>query len=423
MSEKRKILLVGGMDYNIPKELKEAFDIVKHITQASKFQSLPQVDYVFVITEWAGHNLVESVKKETNATIIPLPRGGWEAMKQDLERRSILMPVETPVSAEAAPEKPPPESLFSSMSESDVWKKYGTEMIKAVQGTLKPKEVVSEDDTLEALSLSGVPKADCAAFLPKLQLKGILDPCGDGKWRLMAAPGTDFDNERADPEAQAEAQAVAVKKGRGNGSATGVVKHRQVRMPSLLAMISGLPKGPYASKRAISEEMRKYVEFDALSDWQVGKYVDRAIGDKLIDDSNRDLFIKVNADVHLTRKQEIQQELKMPDEIVKEAEKAQGSLGFMKPKTIDKTEAEASWCHVVEKIRKERERLGNVLSHCRIEWMGDNHVLVIFVPAVLAQWMKFVESTENWGLVSQAVQERFYPNTVIRFMLDNGLRI
>jgi hypothetical protein len=129
--------------------------------------------------------------------------------------------------------------------------------------------------------------------------------------------------------------------------------------------------------------------------------------------------------VGLTRKKdrEVEVEPKAPDEIVKEAARSQTVLPFPKPKTIDKTEAEKSWCHIVEIVRREKDRLGNLLSHCRIEWMGDNHVLVIFLPSVLAQWMKFVESTENWGLVSAAVQERFLPNTAIRFMLDNGLRV
>lgn len=196
MADRRKILLVGGMDYNVPGELKASFDIVKHITQGTKFQTLPNVDYVLVITEWAAHNLVESVKNATSIPVILLPRGGWVAMKAELQRRSIL-PADEQAEVSSPPEnKPSAESLFSSMSESDVWKKYGSAMIEAAQGALKPKEVVSEDDVLEALSLSGVPKADCAAFLPKLQMKGILDPCANGKWRLMAAPGTDFDNDR-----------------------------------------------------------------------------------------------------------------------------------------------------------------------------------------------------------------------------------
>jgi hypothetical protein len=420
MAQKHKILLVGGMDYNVPPELKDVFDVVKHVTQGSKFQSLPQADYVFIITEWAGHNLVEMVKQKVSAPIIPLVRGGWKAIKMDLQRRSILPPDEKPADTHAVvedPEMPAADSLFVSMSEAEVWKKYGQALIEAAQGTLKPKEIVSEDDILEALSLSGVPKGDCSVFLPKLQLKGILDPCGEGRWRLMAAPGTDFDNERADPAAEADA--------RSNGSGNVTVTRRRLRPPVLIALMRGLPKGPYASKRSIVEEMRKYVEFDAVSDWTVRRYIDRAIGEKIIDDSRADLYVNQSTDVVLTRKKELELkvELKAPDEILKEAAKSQTVLPFPTPKTIDKMEAEKAWCHVVENVRRDKDRLGNLLSHCRIEWMGDNHVLVIFLPSVLAQWMKFVESTENWGFVSAAVQERFLPNTAIRFMLDNGLRV
>lgn len=412
---RKKILLVGGMDYNVPQELKDAFEIVKHITQGSKYQTLPAVDYVLVITEWANHNLVESVKKSADAEIIFLPRGGWPGMRGELERRSILAPETSLQEAAVEVHKVSAESLLSSMTESDIWKKYGQKLIEAAQVTLKPKEIIKEDVLLEALSLSGVPKGDCAIFIPRLQMKGILDPCNDGKWRLMSAPGVDFDNDRVSIPSEVEAAST--------GAALGVTgKRRSLKSSSVVNFIAALDRGPYTSKRAIYEEMRKYKEFDALSDHQVKGYVERAIVLKIIDDSNKNLFIKQQSETVLTRK-DIKEPDPLPEKVVLPV-RLPSFTDVQKPtaKEMDKLAAEKSWCHVVENVRKDRERVANVISHCRIEWMGVNNVLCIFLPAVLSQWMKFLESTENWGLISRAVQERFAKDTAIRFILDNGLR-
>lgn len=433
---KPKVLLVGGMDYNVPPQLKDHFDVVRHITQGGKFQSLPKADYVFVITEWAGHNLVENVKAKTDAPFIPLARGGWEAIKQDLKRRSILPPEEEPgAPPPAVPAKPEVscDSLFASMTETEVWKKYGPAIIEAAKGALRPKEVVSEGDMLEALSMSGVPKEDCRVYLPKLQMKGILDPVSDGKWRLMAASGVDFENDRVKVDSEFEAEVKAglesasnktsfQKNGSyGTDQSTG---RRQVRSPELLAMIGGLHKGPYASKRAIFHEMRKYSTFDGLSDWQVEKYILRAIESKIVDDTKAQFYINQDPKVVLTRAKEKILEPEIPVEKAAPAplEKMVQDHNDKVSGKIDKTDVEKAWCYVVEGVKKEKDRLGSLLSHCRIEWMGDNKVLVVFIPAALAQFQKFVESTENWGVVNRMIQERISKDTVIRFMVDNGLR-
>lgn len=420
MTKKRRIMVVGGMDYNIPSELKDHFEIVKHITKGSKFQSLPDVEYIFVVTEYTSHNIVEAVKAGSPCPVVLLPHGGWSSMKTELERRSILasqgeMPQEAPPVVPAPVEKS--EGLLSSMSEMDVWKKYGASLIEAAQTTMEPKKTVSHDEVLEILSLSGVPKVDCETFLPRLQMKGILDPVGTDRWRLMAAPGVDFDNDRVK---------VVGKKDFEDEEAPAVKFRGKVKSPTLIAMIAGLPKGPYHSRRQIFEEIRRYVDFESLSDWQVKKYIALAVESKIVDESNKDIYINTDPSVALKRKQPVQAVPPEAKELEKEVQKSQTFAGLLPvvpiKKEMEKTEAEKAWCYVIEDVKKERERLGNVLVHCRIEYMNGNKVLVIFLPPALAQWNKFVESTENWGLISRKVQERFSKDTVIRFMLDNGLR-
>jgi hypothetical protein len=90
---------------------------------------------------------------------------------------------------------------------------------------------------------------------------------------------------------------------------------------------------------------------------------------------------------------------------------------------MSKQEVEKKWCYVVGRVKDVRERLSDILLHCRIEWMETNKVLVIFLPAAISNCQRFLESTENWGTVSRIVQEHFTRDTVIRFMLDNGLRV
>jgi hypothetical protein len=92
------------------------------------------------------------------------------------------------------------------------------------------------------------------------------------------------------------------------------------------------------------------------------------------------------------------------------------------PLGLSVQEAQKKWCFVVDRVHQVRQRVGDILQLCRIEWMGTNKVLVIFIPPGIANCQKFLESMENWGAVARTVQEHFTKDTVIRFMLDNGLR-
>lgn len=90
---KPKVVLVGGLDWNVPDELRECVEIVKHVEQTNSFRvgTMPAADYIFVISDFASHNLVESVSKQLSIPIVWLKKG-WSHMKLELERRSILPP-------------------------------------------------------------------------------------------------------------------------------------------------------------------------------------------------------------------------------------------------------------------------------------------------------------------------------------------
>lgn len=426
MAEKARIILVGGMNYNIPDELKEKFEIVKHITQGSKYNLLPQAQYVFVLTDYANHNIVEQVKKDSKLPVIWLQRG-WAAIKAELQKRSLLPP-DTP---EAAPAAPAPQNSAPAstlgLSEAEIWKKFGEKMVEACRGALKMGDKVSEAELLEVISLAGPPVEDCKLFLPKLQMLGVIAPTKNDLWRLASSEEEayeDEDPEEAPLKAPPKTRRVAVAEDRSAS------EERLRRIPGTASLvtrlIAGLPFGPYRTKAAIHREMRKYKEFAGLTDNQVRLAVERAIEQKLIDDTHESLFIDHKDDLQLTR---LEKEVEAAEpEVPKKLPPPFPSLlspppaVVVDPQGMSKQEAEKKWCHVIARVQDVRQRVSDILGHCRIEWMETNRVLVIFVPSALSNCQRFLEATENWGTLSRVVQEHFTRDTVIRFMLDNGLR-
>lgn len=431
VAEKKRVIIVGGMDFNIPPQLKEHFEIVKHITQeSSRYNSIPQADYIFVFAQWSKHNVVEQVKHD--APTIPLIRlrMGWASMKTDLQQRCILPPDEQakPEEAVSTPQEPaaPPPTL--GLSEDEIWKKFGEKMIDACRGALKLGEKVSKKELLDVMSMAGPPAEDCELFLPKLQMFGVIAPTKDDRWRLASSDSQEYeDQEEGEAVAQASSRSRKSKKVEPEDRTEAEDRLRRIPgTPSLgVRLIAALNPGPYLSKRAIYKEMRKYKEFAGFTDHQIWGLVERAIKLKIIDDTRKDLYINHRDECALTKRDDLPLEKEAEAQIsaVKaSATQLQLELPPPPPKGLSPEEAQKKWCFAVERIRQYRLRLGDVLVHCRIEWMSGNNVLVIFIPAALSACQKFVESTENWGVITQYIQESFTKDTVIRIMLDNGLR-
>jgi hypothetical protein len=425
VAEKTKIILVGGMDYNVPNDLKQFFDIVKHITHGSKYNTLPQAEYIFVMTNYANHNIVEQVKGETKMPIIWLPQG-WAAMKDTLQKRSLLPPDAPEVSA--APVAPAAHAAPSTLglSEAEIWKKFGDKMMEACRTILEIGQKVTEKELLEVLAMAGPPPEDCKLFLPKLQMMGIVVPTKNDLWRLASS-----DNEAYEAEAPEGSEPEPVKKRkRVEVDLQRTDAEDRLRMipgnPSLAArLLAGLRPGPYHTKRSIYVEMRKYKEFAGLSDNQVRSALERAIEQKIVDDTHKELMINHQYDLKLTliEKQVAEEEPIVPKVLpVSEDAALRALMQSPAPSTMSQEDAQKKWCFVVERVQQVRQRVGDILRHCRIEWMGTNKVLVIFIPPVLSNCQKFLESMENWGSIHRTVQEHYTKDTVIRFMLDNGLR-
>lgn len=424
MAEKTKIILVGGMDYNVPDDLKNNFDIVKHITQGSKYNTLPQADYVFVITQWANHNIVDQVKREAKVPIVWLPHS-WAGMKEALQKRSILPPDLPEASAVPVPSSGGLPSTLG-LSEAEIWKKFGEKMVEACRTMLELGQKVTEKELLEILAMSGPPTEDCKLFLPRLQMLGVVVPTKNDLWRLASS-----ESEAYEDESEQEAEATPAPRERKYAGSPGRTdaEDRLRSIPGNPAIVTrlmaGLRPGPYPTKKAIYVEMRKYQEFGGLTDNQVRLALNRAIEQKIVDDTHKDLFIVHRDDLKLTliEKMEIEEEPVVPKVLpVSEDAALRALMQPPAPSTMTQESAQKKWCFVVERVNQIRQRLGDILQHCRIEWMGANNVLVICIPPVLSNCQKFLESMENWGSILRTVQEHYTKDTVIRFMLDNGLR-
>lgn len=422
MAEKTKIILVGGMDYNVPQDLKDAFDIVTHITQGSKYNTLPQAEYVFVITQWANHNIVDQVKREAKIPIVWLPQG-WAGMKDTLQKRSLLPPdAPEAKAATVAPAVTFPSTL--GLSEAEIWKKFGEKMIEACRTVLSMGDKVTEKDLLDVLSMAGPPPEDCKLFLPRLQMLGIVMPTKNEMWRLASSESEAYENQ-----SELEEVEEPVKKRIVEPPALRTDAQERLRMipgnPSLVTrLIAGLNPGPYPTKRSLYVEMRKYKEFAGLSDNQVRTALERAIEQKIVDDTHKDLMINHQYDLKLTLIEKTEEEPVVP-KMLPPSENlvvTPPPQVVVAPSGLSQAEAQKKWCFVVERVNQIRSRVGDVLQHCRVEWMGTNKVLVIFIPAPLSQCQKFLESMENWGSILRTVQEHYTKDTVIRIMLDNGLR-
>jgi len=264
---KPRVVIVGGMHFNVPAEFFEHFELVKHIEQATnRLNQLPRCDYVFAISDWVSHGMVKAIKRETGLPIIWL-RKGWNAMKAELQKRGLVPPDVNLATAlpelfremkkklpdnSTPPEPPAPapakeEIATVGIPVEELWKKYGKIAISCVRSVMKQGEKISETDLLGFLAMEGgvgLPTGDMKSLLPELQIRGVLSSTPDGRWMLMSTEDVAYDSDVA------EKKYVPVSR----------------RRAAQAELIRALPIGPYPSRQAISNELKKYQEF-----WVDGK--------------------------------------------------------------------------------------------------------------------------------------------------------
>lgn len=458
--KKPKVLLVGGMGFNIPDELKAAVDIVKHIEQGTrKLASLPAVEFILVISEFASHNIVETVKNEAKVPIVYL-RKGWASMKEELLKRCILPP--DPVAGGEAPPAAvvnPETGTLCGLSEDEIWETYKEKFIHAVREALKPRELVSHADLLDVLSMAaGVPASDCALILHNLTTLGVIDsPIGkEGFWvsRLGAEEFDDGSGPDMLPpvtprlKGKAKKAAAALKTGFSAPPESPLlrapIKHgahlfdlnaaRAQETDQKAALLKGLPFGPYASKKAIMREMLKYEEWahlslDSSADQQrMMRLINRAIKFRIIDDTAKNFLIDHDPKLGLRQVLPPEKELPPPPEPpapapAQEAPADPKSIAELHEIHLAKLEEMGRrWPEVVAQVKKQKKTIGTILESCRFKWLDrEEMTAVVMVPPQLAMYEKQLGSVENWGLVSQLTREILGKKVVVRYLMANGI--
>ena len=145
---KKRILVVGGKPFNLPRQLADHFYIVKQIEQDQKRFQIPQnIEFVLVLTNWVNHTAIQTVQRQTNVPIIWV-RKGWNAMKAELQRRGLVPPdpeevpepLEETEPVEVEPETPATSGDdTSSMSEEELERLTRPENEKDITDEIREK--------------------------------------------------------------------------------------------------------------------------------------------------------------------------------------------------------------------------------------------------------------------------------------------
>lgn len=419
MSEKKKVLIVGGLPFNIPNELRDLFQVVKHVEEGtSRLADLPAVDYVFVMSDFASHKMLQVVKDRANVPIVYL-RKGWASMKEELIERCLLPQGHLAAGAKAQIAKDPETGTLSGLSEDELWKTYKPKFIEAVKGALKPRELVSEADLLEALALVGVPAEDCRLVLPRLQMGGVVDSPKEGFWRsLISQAGFDFGDGSLEPAAAPQ------KRTRSSSSFN---MDRKEEADARARRLRGLPMGPYPSKRAILREMLKYEEWNPggvpARENALKRAIERAIILRVIDDTHENLLVDHDPLMGLKKlvkngaQEEVPVPLPIPEKDIWELELERRRAATQ----ADIATLKGRWPEVVQAVKREKKMVGTILESCRIQWIDEERIAVCLVPAEFTMYRLTLEATENWGFVTKVARELLGQDFVVRFLMENRL--
>jgi len=454
MRQRPKVLLVGGMGFNVPEELKTAVDIVKHIEQGTrKLADLPAVEFILVISEFASHNIVETVKNEAKVPIVYL-RKGWASMKEELIRRCILPP--GPVAGQEAEEPAAaPEKAVNvnscGLSEDEIWKTYRQKFIEAGKAALLPRELVSEADLLDILSMVGPSPSDCQLILWRLNQGGVVDSPKEGYWRsLMERKGFDFGDGTEPLKVQPKPKLKIAMSSDMRPLQISFNAQKAQEADDRARKLKGLPFGPYASKRAIEREMLKYEEWNPggnapASPWVLKRLIDRAVSLKVIDDTQKNLFIDHDPLMGLKKNPPAEQEeqtepvpLPLPPEraayqtvpvptppevspaVAKVYEDQQAAAAAAAKEELERISRR--WPEVVAEVKKQKRMIGTILESCRFKWLDEvEKIAVVLVPAEFSMYRLQLESTENWGLVTKTARELLGGGVAVRFLMANGI--
>lgn len=302
---KVKVLIIGGdAERNIHSKVRELIDfdlipsgkpVLKH-----KFDGK---QIVILLTRWVSSTQSKEARKIATQLNMPLAHAvTGNHIPSVLEKHKLISKQVSVAQTEREQPKAPAQETVTtdpdSMTTDDLWKIYGSTAISFIESLMAPGEKQDEATLLGLLMDPGglaISRASCKRILDELHSRWRLINTVGTTWKLL---GTEEEySEDLDPVAVASPKVEAPEKPRTN-------RKRGTKL-DIVALIAGLPAGPYQPKARLHDEMMKYEEFLKLGGVEPSRsYSDilrkSAIDHGLIEDKDGALTVKHDPAIKLT---------------------------------------------------------------------------------------------------------------------------
>lgn len=307
---KVQALIVGGdADRNINKKVRELieFDLIpsgkpvlKH-----KFQGK---QIVILLTRWVSSTQSGEARKLATQLKIPLGYALTGNHIPSVLEKHGLIPKQCNKQKPEPESKPlPPKAQEAvttdpdSMATDDLWKIYGTTAISFIEGLMAPGEKQDEATLLGLMADPG------GLAISQTSCKRILDEM-HSRWRLINTVGTTWKLLGAEEEYAEDLVPVTppkVEAAHAPKPEKARVNRKRGSKLDIVALIAGLPAGPYKPKATLHDEMMKYADFLRLDGSEPSRsYSDilraSAIEHDLIEDADGALTVKHDPNIKLT---------------------------------------------------------------------------------------------------------------------------
>lgn len=192
--KKAKVILVGGKDFNIPRQLYDAVDILRHYSHDMRGPArVPprDLEYVFGVQPWCSVPNVRKIGEALGVKVVFLQEG-WSRIKCQLEELGLLKKGEPPPPPpDIEPEvvaPPPAKEVIPSigLSQDELLTRYKDKAVDGLKNALKPSDRMSRDELIETMAwVTGLPPVDCESILPELVMRGVVQEHNE-TWTLTS---------------------------------------------------------------------------------------------------------------------------------------------------------------------------------------------------------------------------------------------
>lgn len=305
---KVKVLIIGGdADRNIHSKVRELidFDLIPSGKPVLKHKFAGK-QIVILLTRWVSSTQSKEARKIATQLGMPLAHAvTGNHIPSVLEKHKLISKQAAVTQTEPEQSKAPAQETVTtdpdSMTTDDLWKIYGSTAISFIEGLMAPGEKQDEATLLGLLMDPG------GLAISKTSCKRILDEM-HSRWRLINTVGTTWKLLGVEEEYSEDLEPVVVAPPKAE-AAPKPEKSRTNRkrgtMLDIVALIAGLPAGPYQPKARLHDEMMKYEEFMKLGGLEPSRsYSDilrkTAIEHGLIEDKDGALTVKHDPAITLT---------------------------------------------------------------------------------------------------------------------------